>query len=228
MMEGVEQHHLPIKGRGEKGIDVWLAIEALEFAMLKRINIVALIAGDGDFVPLARKLTSLGVRVMVLGWDFKFMDEYQKERNTTTSPTLKDNCTYPVMMNELIDDNTKQNDPLINGLFHTTDKKTVACDKIAIDQKTPTIGKPAPDIDEFPPVEEQPTTSAQDYIEGVTLEPNAGFGFIKCDLYPENVFYHWSNLINRDFSDLQKNQRVRFLAEKGDRGYLAREVEVLE
>jgi hypothetical protein len=62
MYEGVTTHYLP-KGRdGEKGIDVWLALEAFEMAIYKRFDVLVLIAGDGDFVPLARKLNTLGTR----------------------------------------------------------------------------------------------------------------------------------------------------------------------
>jgi len=57
MREGVVTHYLPLTqsaGRviGEKGIDVWLALEAYELAIYKRFDVSVLIAGDGDFLPL--------------------------------------------------------------------------------------------------------------------------------------------------------------------------------
>ena len=73
-------HYLPITAGGEKGIDVWLALEAFELAVHKRFDVVALIAGDGDFVPLLRKLNTMGTRVMLLGWDFKYVDQNGNER----------------------------------------------------------------------------------------------------------------------------------------------------
>lgn len=45
MHEGVVTHYLPLRGGGEKGIDVWLALEAFELAVFKRFNVLVLIAG---------------------------------------------------------------------------------------------------------------------------------------------------------------------------------------
>ena len=78
MREGIVTHYLPITKSGEKGVDVSLALEALELTLFKKFNIVVLIASDGDYIPLVRKLNSLGTRVMVLGWDFEYTDENGK------------------------------------------------------------------------------------------------------------------------------------------------------
>ena len=102
--QNITTHYLPIpEGRGsEKGIDVWLALETYELAVLKRFNVIVLIAGDGDFVPLVRKLNSLGTRVMLLGWDFRYQDENGDERETRTSQALQAESTYPLMMSSII------------------------------------------------------------------------------------------------------------------------------
>ena len=44
----------------EKGVDVSLALETLELAIFKQFNILVLIASDGDYVPLVRKLMQWG------------------------------------------------------------------------------------------------------------------------------------------------------------------------
>ena len=45
MAEGVTQHNLPLKNvggrKGEKGIDVWLALETYELAVLKKFDVKA-------------------------------------------------------------------------------------------------------------------------------------------------------------------------------------------
>ena len=69
MREGVTTHYLPLGPDGEKGIDVWLALETYELAIHKRFDVVVLVACDGDFRPLLRKLNTLGIRVMLLAWD---------------------------------------------------------------------------------------------------------------------------------------------------------------
>ena len=71
LRQNITTHYLPMTAAGEKGIDVWLALETYELAVYKQFNVVVLIAGDGDFLPLVRKLNTLGTRVMLLAWDFQ-------------------------------------------------------------------------------------------------------------------------------------------------------------
>jgi hypothetical protein len=115
--EGIVTHYLPLTAEGEKGIDVWLALEVLELAVYKRFSVAVLVTGDRDFVPLVRKLNTLGTRVMVMGWDFKYVDQRGEERETRTSQLLLNEATYPVLMSDVIDDRARRTDPMINHLF---------------------------------------------------------------------------------------------------------------
>src|SRR5579871_1347106 len=115
--EGVTTHYLPLTREGEKGIDVWLALEAYELAIYKRFDVSVLVVCDGDFLPLVRKLNTLGTRVMVLGWDFRYVDQNGIDRETRTAQSLLDEVTYAIMMHPIIDDRARQRDALINGLF---------------------------------------------------------------------------------------------------------------
>ncbi|WP_315023101.1 NYN domain-containing protein [Alloprevotella tannerae] len=120
--EGVTTHYLPLKskqggGKQEKGIDVWLALEAFEQAFYKRFSVLVLVACDGDYVPLIRKLNALGTRVMVLSWDFEYTNDNGKSMMTRTSQELLEEVTYPIAMHEIIDNRVQKSDPLINGLF---------------------------------------------------------------------------------------------------------------
>lgn len=117
MRAGVTTHYLPMGSQGEKGIDVWLALEAFELAMYKRFDVLALIACDGDFVPLVRKLNTLGTRVMLLGWDFTTQIPDRGEVKTRTAQALLNEVTYPIMMNTVIDDRALGNDTLVKNLF---------------------------------------------------------------------------------------------------------------
>lgn len=78
MYNNVQTHYLPLKDmmgrKKEKGIDVLMALETYELCMLKRYDVVVLVASDGDHVPLVRKLHALGCKTMLLGWDFEFTD----------------------------------------------------------------------------------------------------------------------------------------------------------
>ncbi len=124
MRAGIIQHYLPIDETAtriiEKGIDVWLSLEAFDLAVHKQFEVLALIGCDGDYAPLVRKLNGLGVRVMVLAWDFSYEFEWQGQRRrkeTRTSAELIRVATYPVMMNDIIEDHARQRDPIINGMF---------------------------------------------------------------------------------------------------------------
>ncbi len=117
LREGVTTHYLPLAPTGEKGIDVWMALEAYELALLKHYEVCVLVASDGDFLPLVRKLNSVGTRVMVLGWDFRYTTREGIERETKTAQILLRESTYPVMMSERIERGTLVNDPGIQSLF---------------------------------------------------------------------------------------------------------------
>jgi hypothetical protein len=116
--ENVVTHYLPRNdARDEKGIDVWLALEAYELAVFKGFNVLVLVACDGDYLPLVRKLNALGTRVMLLAWEFDFTDDFGRRRETRTAQVLLKEATYPIRMNERIDALTAVDDQLINNLF---------------------------------------------------------------------------------------------------------------
>lgn len=117
MREGVITHYLPLGPDGEKGIDVWLALETYELAIYKRFDVIVLIACDGDFLPLVRKLNALGARVMLLGWGFSYIDQSGKDRETRTAQVLLEEVTYPVLMHQIIDNRSRKGDPRIDQLF---------------------------------------------------------------------------------------------------------------
>ena len=101
-------------GAREKGIDVWLALEAYELALRQHLNVVVLVTGDGDFLQLVRKLSTNGTRIMVTAWD---LEPSASVSGTRTAQVLLDAATYPVMMDAIINDRARRHDPLINNLF---------------------------------------------------------------------------------------------------------------
>jgi uncharacterized LabA/DUF88 family protein len=116
MQAGVVAHYYPMNESAnppeEKGIDVWLALEAYDLAVHKRFDVLVLISGDQDFVPLIRKINGLGTRVLVVGVDLP-TNPPQK-----TSQKLLDEASYTVMLSEEIDSKTAKNDTIINGIFY--------------------------------------------------------------------------------------------------------------
>ena len=202
--EGVTTHYLPLRskqggGKQEKGIDVWLALEAFEQAFYKRFNVLVLIACDGDYVPLIRKLNALGTRVMVLSWDFEYTNDNGKSMTTRTSQELLEEVTYPIAMHEIIDNRVRKNEPLINGLF-----------------------VPKNEGNSPRPRQLQEVTNSS---EIVSLK--GGYGFIKYP--PNNLFFCYKDVVDIDFNDLKVDDKVSFTIEKGAEGAdVAKNVKLLE
>jgi uncharacterized LabA/DUF88 family protein/cold shock CspA family protein len=202
--QNITTHYLPVAGSSEKGIDVWLALETYELAVLKRFNVVVLIAGDGDFVPLVRKLNALGTRVMLLGWDFRYRDEAGEERETRTSQTLQTECTHPVMMSEIIDAPGAEEDPLVNNLF-------VPAAPAARPVRTPG--------------DSGVTVAGDDdtVYEGRIKRIKEGYGFIVAPQLEGDVFFYHLD-VDGDFSALAEGDDVEFKLGRNEKGIVARDV----
>ncbi|HDR9105457.1 NYN domain-containing protein [Paraburkholderia sp. A3RO-2L] len=156
--EDVTAHYMPMGLRGEKGIDVSLALECYESVTLKGLDVVVLVTGDGDFVPLVRKLNARGVRVMVLGWSYAFEGNSGRQRSSTTSRALLSEATYAIQMGDLVDnyDELPEEDRgLIDALF--TRRRFDLDDGAA----TPTRGAA--------PAEEMPRTAPAEVAAAVDL-----------------------------------------------------------
>jgi cold shock CspA family protein len=207
--EGVTTHYLPLSREGEKGIDVWLALEAYEMAIYKRFDVSVLVACDGDFLPLVRKLNTLGTRVMVLGWDFRYVDHNGIDRETRTAQVLLDEVTYPVMMHPIIEDRARARDPLVNGLF--------------VPRKEFSFGLPIarPARVEGDVVAPAPASAV---LTGTIQALKSGYGFIAPDQGGPNMFFFHEDVAGADFLDLKAGERVQYILGQNDRGACAKEV----
>lgn len=221
--EGVTTHYLPVKTsqagiRHEKGIDVWFALEAFELAFYKRFNVLVLIASDGDYVPLIRKLNTLGTRVMVLSWDFEYTNDFGKQMTTRTSQELLEEVTYPVAMHEIIDNRVKRTEPLINNLFVPKSAARV-------------FSKQRPTSIPSSQTKQQDKVGAKANENGKKVSTikalNKGFGFIVSS--PKDIFFFHANLVEYDFNDLEVGDMVEFKEEILEDGRLvAKEIVVIE
>jgi cold shock CspA family protein len=200
MKEGVITHYLPLSNRGEKGIDVWLALEAFEAVVQKQYNVLVIIACDSDFVPLVRKINAMGTRVMVLGWDFEYTDEFGNRRVTVTSSSLLQEVTYPVLMHKLIDEKANQGDPQIENLFVPKDQNYSLK---ALEQYTP--------------------ESAEQRYTGRVQNIKEGYGFIETETAGRNLFFYWED-VQGDFNELHPNDWVEYSLGTNHRGECAIEV----
>lgn len=209
MRENIVTHYLPIRytenfGAQEKGIDVWLALEAYELAIYKHFDILVLIAGDGDYVPLVRKLHTLGTQVMLICWDFSYHNENGDIVETRTSRQLFSEVFFPVQMQQRIEQNNSQ---YITDLFVPERPAETVYNASPVNPDTEgyTPGN-------IPGDTPQPT---EEYTSTIySINPN-GFGFIK-DEVRNNIFFHYSRLTNCDFQDLKFGMTVKYAVEEDE------------
>ena len=200
MRENIVSHYLPIRytenfGAQEKGIDVWLALEAYELAIYKHFDILVLIAGDGDYVPLVRKLHTLGTQVMLICWDFSYHNENGDIVETKTSRHLLSEVFFPVQMQQRIEQN---NNEYIRDLF--VPERPVEL----VYNFSPAAPGGGSDI-----------TPAEEFTSTIySINPN-GFGFIKDD-ERNNIFFHYSRLTNCDFAELKYGIQVKYTVEEDE------------
>jgi uncharacterized LabA/DUF88 family protein len=121
LSEDVVTHSMLVRkapgGRKERGVDVWLALEAYEQVINKKLDYLVLIAGDGDFVPLVKKVQSMGTKVFLIGWNFEYIDENGEQKKQSTSAELISSSMYFVEMSEIIEDGLAVNDEQVLKLF---------------------------------------------------------------------------------------------------------------
>ncbi|MBK7945303.1 MAG: NYN domain-containing protein [Flavobacteriales bacterium] len=199
MYNGVQSHYLPVKDlmgrKREKGIDVLMALETYELCMLKRFDVVALIASDGDHVPLVRKLHALGCKTMLLGWDFEFTEQETGELQTTkTSTDLWNEVSYPLPMHDLIEEGLKDDDEVVRDLFVSRDSRDLE----------PEGDRPAPQL-----IDETRHRSA-------VMSLMNGYGFIR---FPDNnVFFRHEDLDGLTFEELTIGSELEFQVAINHRG----------
>lgn len=194
MMEGITAHYLPVRTyqgvRQEKGVDVWYALEALESAYLKDLDVIVFITTNGDYKQLVRKLNRKNVRTMVLYWEFEFVDDYGTEKTTKVSQDLLSEVTYSVPLHDIIDESDDDN-PLIQNLFVLQ----------SVDIPPPTVTV---------------RDNGEELHESTILSLKSGYGFINYP--PNNLFFHFNTLIGTNHEDLAPGEVVTFSLAQNENG----------
>ncbi|NQW30622.1 MAG: NYN domain-containing protein [Ignavibacteria bacterium] len=187
--QAITTHFLPMKfgtNKNEvKPIDVAIALEAYEQATLKELDVVVLIASDVTFTPLVRKLNTLGARVMLLTWAFEYTDRDGMNFSQGLWPELLKECSYPMLMHELIDAGLEENDPKIKSLFVRTNATS-----------------------KFDDAKFDDAELNGDQLESEVFLLKNNYGFIRHQ--PANLFFHQSDLVETSFDDIQIGDPVQF------------------
>jgi len=117
MHAGIEAKYLPMSAsEQEKGVDVALAVDALQIGLKNQIDIAVLVTGDGDFVPLVRALNKNGVRVVVAYFTY----ESKTGGKGFANDRLLAAANYELDISSL--ENDKEFRALFKALFKKTEK----------------------------------------------------------------------------------------------------------
>ncbi len=221
MYNGVTTHFWPVADGTEKSIEVALSLEALEMTRLKQYDVCVLVAGDSDYTPLVQKLQSLGTRVMVLGWEFEFVNDRGTRHETHVSKKLMSNAIYPVLMSEVIDsDKYGPGAPL--SLFVSRAPETYgeedSTDFWSEDEEE--------DDGEHRDISSVEIGEGENLGKIVLLNPQ-GWGFIAPENGGVDIFFCYADLIDVTFDKLRHNLRVCYVEGQNEKGAIARQIRVV-
>ena len=90
-----------------------LALEAYERTVRERFDVVGLITGDVDFLPLVTKLQGLGTRVILMAWQI----DRKNGRRIGVKPELWNAVDFPLPMGWMIDDPNFRKSRFIKDIF---------------------------------------------------------------------------------------------------------------
>lgn len=129
---GIVPHYLPVQEKeirsgedevryrlAQKGVDVELAIDVLDYAHEDRYDVAILVTGDSDFVPLVRRITSLGKHAMVAHFTIEsWTDTMGKvHRPTYVARALVDAASWSLDFNQVVKDRDWKTE--VKALFFT-------------------------------------------------------------------------------------------------------------
>ncbi len=239
MYNGVTTHYWPMTEGNEKSVDIALALEAYELTVLKKFDVCVVIAGDGDYAPLVKKLNNTGTRVMVLGWDFDYTDERGIRHETRVSRTLLCEATFPVLMSDIINKGlyapgtrgslfvAKQLDEEEEEENEEIEAQNMAFDAFDENTQDNHAEDSADEIEEDKDDDESEKTLVL-YGAICSVKLDKGYGFIKPDpvnnVQNDDIYFHYSDLENCTFESLRPGDQVRFNLGSNDRGYIARHI----
>ena len=235
--EAVNLHYLPLIRGGnnelkEKGIDVSLALDAYKKASAKTFDVLVLVAGDGDYLPLVRELQTMAspIDVMLLSWDF----QCSNGDLTITSQDLLEEVRFPLQMASIIDDRLNLKNPVINGLFEPRQPEPVmqpvaqtpvssggTAYAVPVNGTAPSPSSPFPAPYTAPfsspayttpyPAKRKALTEAEMAQERIStiLSLNGSGGWIR-DIEYNNFYFFYTDVVNRKPDELAIGMTLQF------------------
>jgi len=116
MHAGIEARFMPMgQSSVEKGVDVAMAVDAMQIALGGKIDVAVLVTGDADFVPLVRAMMKEGIRVAAAHFLYHDGDD-----RSFINERLQFACNYAFNISALEQD--KKQGALFRGLFKKYEK----------------------------------------------------------------------------------------------------------
>lgn len=170
-----------------------LSMNALGLSYLKSYDVVVLVVSDSSYTVLVNALSTLGIRAMVLGWNFSYVDTRTgKRRDTVTSKDLLNKSTYRLTMESIINSEDDVYEDLIDDLFVTKELSRNA-------------------------VPSEVSTDGQQFYRSTVLSLKSGYGFISKP--PNNLYFHATWMEDeREFTNLNVGDTVFFTISHNDQG----------
>lgn len=195
--ENIESHYVPYSNCDESFVCSWLSLDVLDEHNMKSFDFVILIAGDGSYIPLIKKLKSKGVDTMVVGWDIVMCGD---PINIKTDEQLFAAATYTIVVNVALDQSPDKLADLLSPVVNRS--KEIKHEAVLTDPEAEESGE-------------------REISEIMTLKAN--YGFIR---FPNNnLFFRAQDYIG-DFAELTVGDTVEFVIEQNDDGgYTAKKVQ---
>jgi cold shock CspA family protein len=153
---------------------------------------------------------------MLLAWDFRWVDQNNQERETRTAPTLLDEVTYLIKMHKVIDDCSPGDSSAVNNIFMPPKELR---DAVAVAARaSASLAVPG---------SESNVGSSDDRHKGLIHSLKEGFGFITPDLGGQNIFFHYSAVMNADFSELKPGDQVLYEHGQNEKGVCTIKIQVI-
>lgn len=218
MSAGIVSHFLPLRTRGgkkeEKGIDVWLALEAYELSLCEQFDVLVLISADGEYAPLIRKLNALGVKTMVFNWEFDYTDVMGRKVVTRTSQDLLQEVVYPIAAHELFEQSIASGEGWASELFLPHEGSLSREEELHAEMGY---------AYEHLPGDAREDEEGRQSGHIINILPSKGYGFIKH--LPNNIFFYHEDVESPAFGDLSVGDLVSYtLGSNSDGQDVARRV----
>jgi cold shock CspA family protein/uncharacterized LabA/DUF88 family protein len=228
MYNGVTTHFWPMNEGNEKSVDVALALEAYEMTHLRHYDVCILVAGDSDYAPLVQKIQATGTRVMVLGWEFDFINERGLRHETHVSKRLMADAIYPVMMSDVIESgNYDPGCPVSLFVPRSQDMDEEDAKEYWEDEDDDDMLEPHVPIHHIEPRHDEELSSDAIRYGHIVLLNQSGWGFIAPEGDEVDIFFCYADLVDTTFDKLRHNAAVSYTEGRNEKGPIARTIRLV-